>query len=301
MAVITRIFVQPLEQHKARLAAMTPEEREAREKRFEEEQRKWDYGTTPEGKREFVGFLVVSMKKQGKLPPDLDHLWLNLPSGWAEYREKPAKPGQEEPSHTVTLGTTPTKEQWDEYYPDLQAKMKAWQVEKARREAVELHAGDTRYDPMTGDLLKPDEHPLSPTSSYLIEGRTRPRRFLPPGSPGLKNAKRLQKDREGEQPESPSNERLVQRLRKAGFVEVEPDAWDKRYYAFCERLRNMSPEDVAKEWQELQRESRERLGINEKSFGEMLGELTFEVFDMLMRLLLGLPPEEEEKEKAQTA
>lgn len=185
------------------------------------------------------------MKKQGKLPPDIDHLWFNLPSGWAEYTEEPAKSGQEAQSHTVTLGTTPTKEQWDEYYPDIQVKIKAWQAEKARQEAVELHGGDPRYDPMTGDLLKPDEHPLSPTSSYFIEGRTRPRRFLPPGSPYLKNAKPLQTDREGDQPESPGKERLVERLRKAGFVEVEPDAWDKRYYAFCERLRNMSSEQTA--------------------------------------------------------
>src|SRR4029453_15681332 len=160
---------------------MTPQEREASNKRMEELQKKWDYGTTPEGKRELAAFFVRSLKKQGRIPPDIDHLWLNLPSGWAEYRELPAKEADKAASYTVTLDKTPTQAQWDEYYPDLQAKMKAWKVEKARREAVELHAGDPRYDPMTGDLLKPDEHPLSPTSSYFIEGRKPPRRFLPPG------------------------------------------------------------------------------------------------------------------------
>jgi hypothetical protein len=65
----------------------------------------------------------------------------------------------------------------------------------------------------------------------------------------------------------------------------------------------MSPFAIAKEWQEIQRESRERLRISEKSFSEILGELAFDVFDMMMRLLLGLPTkeEEEEKEKAKIA
>ncbi len=64
-------------------------------------------------------------------------------------------------------------------------------------------------------------------------------------------------------------------------------------------MTRFASEEVSREWQELQRESRERLGITEKSFGQKLGELTFEVFDMLMRLLLGLPPEDEEREQAQ--
>ena len=102
-----------LEKHKARLEAMTPQEREARQKRSEEEQRKWDYGTTPEGKRDFVAFFINSLKKQGRIAPDLDHLWLNLPSGWAEYREVPAKEANGAPTSTVTLGRTPTQKEWD--------------------------------------------------------------------------------------------------------------------------------------------------------------------------------------------
>jgi hypothetical protein len=292
-----------IEKARAQIAAMTPQEREASNKRMEELQKKWDYGTTPEGKREFAAFFVNSLKKQGRIPPDIDHLWLNLPSGWAEYRELPAKEADKAASYTVTLDKTPTQAQWDEYYPDLQAKMKAWKVEKARREAVELHAGDPRYDPMTGDLLKPDELPLDAAAEYLLTGKTRPRRFIPPGSPYLNNGYKPVRPYVGEQPESEGTQRHIQRLLKAGFVEVEPVGSDWQFFTFRERLRNMSPYEIAKEWQEIQRESRERLGISEKSFGEILGELAFDVFDMMMRLLLGLPTkeEEEEKEKAKIA
>ena len=62
----------------------------------------------------------------------------------------------------------------------------------------------------------------------------------------------------------------------------------------------MSPYEIVQDWQEIQRESRERLGISEKGLGEILGELTFATFDMLMRLFLGLPPEDEEQ-KAQSS
>jgi hypothetical protein len=274
---------------------MTPEEREAREKRLEEEQRKWDYGKTPEGKREFVAFFVESMKKQERLPPTLDHLWLNLPSGWAEYRETPAQTSNEAPSYTVKLDTTPTQEEWDEYQTDLQAKLKAWQAEKVREQAS-IHAGDPRYDPMTGDPLLPDEHPLSPTSEYLLTGKNRPRRFVPPGSPHLKEYKPLQTHEGDQQPESERTERHIQRLLKAGFVEVVPVGSDWRFFAFCERLRNMSPAEIAKDWQEYQQEARERLGLSENSVWEMLGEFAVELFDLMMRLLLGLPGVQEEKE-----
>jgi hypothetical protein len=193
----------------AYLDAMSPQEREAREKRAEEEQRKWDYGTTPEGKRDFIAFLLRSMKKQGKLPPDIDHLWINFPSGWVEYREEPAREANGEPSSSVRLGRTPPQEEWDAYQTDLQAKLQAWRAKKEREEALILHAGDPLYDPMTGDLLLPDEHALSSTSSYLFEGKTRPRRFLPPDSPFLQNAKPLQTEGIEDVPETEYHERLV--------------------------------------------------------------------------------------------
>ena len=39
-----------------------------------------------------------------------------------------------------------------------------------RKKAAWMHERDPRYDPMTGDLLEPDEHPLSPTSEYYFDG-----------------------------------------------------------------------------------------------------------------------------------
>jgi hypothetical protein len=82
---------------------MTPEEREAEKKRDEEEQKKWDYGKTPEGKREFAAFMVQEMKNRGILPPNIDHLWLNLPSGWAEYRDTSAGAADEKPGSSPYL------------------------------------------------------------------------------------------------------------------------------------------------------------------------------------------------------
>ena len=142
-----------IERARAQIAAMTPQEREAYDKSMEELQKKWDYGTTPEGKRDFAVFFVISLKKQGRIPPDIDHLWLNLPSGWAEYREVPAKEADGAPSSTVTLDKTPTQEEWEEYQTDLQAKMKAWKAEKAR-------AGSSRTSCRRPTIRPYDRRPL---------------------------------------------------------------------------------------------------------------------------------------------
>jgi hypothetical protein len=141
------------------------------------------------------------------------------------------------------------REEWKKHRlgPDTQEamqqlwnKMRAWSQAARREKAAWMHERDPRYDPMTGDLLLPDEHPLSPTSEYLLTGKTRPRRFVPPGSPFLNNGYKLVQPHEGEQPESEGTERRIQRLLKAGFVEVEPVGSDWQYFAFCERLRNMA-------------------------------------------------------------
>jgi hypothetical protein len=142
----------------------------------------------------------------------------------------------------------------------IQANIRSWfrasQREEARKQAY-IHAGDPRYDPMTGELLKPDEFPLSPTSEYLLQGKTRPRRFVPPGSPHVKAYKPLQLHAVDTQPETEKNERRIQRLLKAGFTEVAPVGDDWQYFAFCERLRNMSPAEISEEWQEIQREMKQ--------------------------------------------
>jgi hypothetical protein len=149
---------------------------------------------------------------------------------------------------------------------NMRARHRASQIEEARKQAF-IHAGDPRYDPMTGELLKPDEFPLVPTSEYLLEGKTRPRRFVPPGSPHLKAYKPLQIHEEDTQPETEKNERHIQRLIKAGFTEVAPVGSDWQYFAFCERLRNMSPAEISKEWQEIQREMTDSPGFSGRPVG----------------------------------
>ena len=67
-----------------------------------------------------------------------------------------------------------------------------------------------------------------------------------------------------------ATERHIQRLLKAGFVEVEPVKSDWQFFSFVSGFETCPPGEVAREWHELQRESRERLGLNEKSLGEMI-------------------------------
>jgi hypothetical protein len=70
------------ERHKARQAAMTPEEREAEKKWREDMRKKFEYSQTPEGRRESVAFMVRWMKDLELLPPDLDHLWPMFKGVW---------------------------------------------------------------------------------------------------------------------------------------------------------------------------------------------------------------------------
>jgi len=222
---------------KEQRAKMTPEELEAEKKWKEEMRRGFEHFLSPEGRKEYVISFVRDLKASGILPPDLDHFWVNLPSGWAEYRETTGAQGR---SVTVTLGD-PTDEQYLEYYADLQEKMQAWKAEKARREVVALHAGDPLYDPMTGDLLLPDEHPLDAQAEYTFDGKTRSRRFVPPDSQYVNNGyKPVQTDGE-DTPENEHYERLVKRLLKAGFIEVEPTLMDKASFEKVQWYRSLSP------------------------------------------------------------
>jgi hypothetical protein len=127
-----KVREEALKQYK-KYQEMPPEEREAQKKWLEEKRKEFEYALSPEGKREFAALMVRGMKSLGILPPNVDYLWLNLPSGWAEYREMAGVGANKEPSYTVTFGTEPTQEQWNEYYPDLQAKMRAWKAEKVRK------------------------------------------------------------------------------------------------------------------------------------------------------------------------
>ena len=291
-----------VEVYKARVAAMTPQEREARAKRDEEKQREWDFYTTPEGKIEAAAFLVRSMKKQGKLPPDLDHLWFCFPSGWVEYREHPDRKEGEAP-YTATFGRTPTQEEWDEYYPALQKKLKAWRrLTKARENGEEV-----QIDPLTGDILEPDEFPLHAESEYTFDGKTRVRSFvhpkarsvLSPDSPLLNHRKKLQTDGK-EEPESESNARLVKRLLKAGFVEVEPTLKDKASFEGTQWYRSLSPSEKLAYLQECMREMRGEESLAREALetaGDKFTKFIEFLIDFLIALFAPAGWEEQRKDK----
>ena len=281
---------------KEQRAKMTPEELEAEKKWKEEVRRGFEHFQSPEGRKEYVVSFVRDLKASGILPPDLDHFWVNLPSGWAEYRETKGAEGH---SITVTLGE-PTDEQYEEYYTDLQGKMQAWKAEKARREAVAMHAGDPLYDPLTGELLLADEHPLDAQAEYTFDGKTCPRRFVPADSPFVNNGyKPVQTDGE-DTPENEHYERLVKRLRKAGFIEVEPTLMDKASFEKVQWYRSLSPvEKLAylQAWHEEMSVDNlyDKTSSFVKGFWELLGELIEEILRFTSEEMARLmrPPERE--------
>jgi hypothetical protein len=178
-------------------------------------------------------------------------------------------------------------------------------VSQPGKEAL-IHAGDPRYDPMTGDHLEPDEFPLSPTSEYYFDGKTRPRRFIPPDSPHVKNYKPLQIDEEGGVPESEYHERLVARLQKAGFVEVEPTLADKASFEQTQWYRSLSPAEKIQYLQEaIQDMTRER-PWNKETTGGKAGEMFAKFIALLIDFLIALISPEvaaeiQKKESAQKA
>jgi hypothetical protein len=204
-------------------------------------------------------------------PWDRDHLETREPAATSPY------------SCTLVLLRPPLcreKRQRQEWNTLIRQRFNAMQAERRKREAY-IHSGDSRYDPLIGELLKPDELPLDAEASYLLTGKTRPRRFLPPDSPHLKDAKPLETDGAEEVPENSDNQRLIQRLQKAGFVEVAPTANDRQFFTFCERFRHMSPTEIIREWQETQREMKERIGFKEETTGEKFAKFIAAIMDVL--------------------
>jgi hypothetical protein len=87
---------------------------------------------------------------------------------------------------------------------------------------------------------------------------------------------------------------------RPGWTEVAPVGDDWQYFAFCERLRHMSPTEISQEWQEIQRELREGTqGKKEHDprndwlalFGQMLREM--------MKALINEDIEEQERKRKQ--
>jgi hypothetical protein len=75
----------------------------------------------------------------------------------------------------IRAGVKPlTPEEWSQLLRTWMADIRRGEREKA----AWIAKRDPRYDPMTGDLLEPDEFPLSATSEYYFDGKTRGRRFI---------------------------------------------------------------------------------------------------------------------------
>jgi hypothetical protein len=153
-----------------------------------------------------------------------------------------------------------------------------------REKAAWLHERDPRYDPMTGDLLESDEHPLSPTSEYYFDGKTRPRRFVPGDSPHLKDRNQLDIDEADIQPEGEKNQRLVERLLKAGFVEVEPTLADKASFERAQWYRNLSASEKMQYLKESMQEMTRRGQFDKGNLSEKVAKFIEFFIDFLLAL-----------------
>ena len=173
-------------------------------------------------------------------------------------------------------------------FKQLLYKMHANVQAMERKKAAWMHERDPRYDPMTGDLLEPDEHPLSLTSEYYFDGKTRPRRFVPGDSPHLEKYKQVQTNEEDAQPEGEYHERLVERLLKAGFVEVEPTLADKASFEQTQWYRGLSPSEKMQFLRDSMREMRHSKSSNKENAGETPGEKFAKFIKLLIELLLAL-------------
>lgn len=181
----------------------------------------------------------------------------------------------------------------DEDWSQLVARMNANCQAMRRKKAAWMHERDPRYDPMTGDLLESDEHPLDPKAEYTFDGKTRARSFvhpearsfLSPDDPLLKYRKPVQAHGNEEEPESESNQRLVERLLKAGFVEVEPTLADKASFEHTQFYRSLSPTEKMHFLQESMREMTRGRSIDKKPADEKFARFIELLIDFMIALI----------------
>ena len=196
---------------------------------------------------------------------------------------------------------TPRKSITPEEFSQLIFKMHANVQAMQRKKAAWMHERDPRYDPMTGDLLEPDEHPLDPTAEYYFDGTTRPRRFVPGDSPHLDKYKEVQIDEEDAQPEGEYYERLVNRLLKAGFVEVEPTLADKASFEQTQWYRSLSPSEKMRFLRESMQEMTRSGSFDKDTAGgkvaKTIGELIELMIDFLVAFIKPEMIEEEDRDK----
>lgn len=192
------------------------------------------------------------------------------------------------------------KNRTDEELRQLLRKMHENVIRTERKKAAWLHERDPRYDPMTGDLLEPDEHPLDARSEYTFYGKTRARsfvhpearRFLSPDSPLLNHRQPLQADEMEEVLESEPHKRLVARLLKAGFIEVEPTLVDKASFEQRQWYRRLSPHEKMQLLQDSMPEMSRVRSRDKESVSEIFAEL----LEFLIYFMIALiSPERMEK------
>jgi hypothetical protein len=198
-----------------------------------------------------------------------------------------------------------TPEAFTQFFFEMQDNIQA----QRRKKAAWLHERDPRYDPMTGDLLESDEHPLDPKAEYTFYGKTRARSFvhpearslLSPDSPLLDHRTPLQTNGEEEVPESESHERLVQRLLKAGFVEVEPTLADKASFERVQWYRSLSDTEKMHLLRESMEEMNRSRSFDKETAGGKLGEKIAKLVVLLIDFLIDLIKpgmiEEEDRDK----
>ena len=196
--------------------------------------------------------------------------------------EREAWEKREEEIRTPLKPMTP--EEWSQLVFTMHRNVQAMQ----RKKAAWMHERDPLYDPMTGDLLEPDEHPLSPTSEYYFDGQTRPRRFVPPDSPHLDKYNKVQIDEENVQPEGEYHDRLVNRLLKAGFVEVEPTLADKASFEQTQWYRSLSPSEKMQFLQEAMQEMTRSGSFDKETAGGKVGETIAQLIELMIDFLIAL-------------
>ena len=125
-------------------------------------------------------------------------------------------------------------------------------------------------------------------SEYYFDGQTRPRRFVPPDSPHLDKYKEVQIDEEDVQPEGESHERLVQRLLKAGFVEVEPTLADKASFEQTQWYRSLSPSEKMRFLRESMQEMTRSRSFDKETAGGKVGEKIAQLIELMIDFLIAL-------------
>jgi hypothetical protein len=108
---------------------------------------------------------------------------------------------------------------------------------------------------------------------------------VPGDSPHLNKYTQPQIDEADTQPEGEKNERFVQRLLKAGFVEVEPTLADKASFERTQGYKSLSASEKMQFLQESMREMTRSGQFNKENIGEKVAKFIEYLIDFLIALI----------------